>query len=86
MQNFACVVPGGMQRFAHPPGPTRQRDGAESMAKQIDQLPKESTKALFAKWEALGMPGFWLDFYTAESGFELGSPEYTAAHEMGLAS
>jgi hypothetical protein len=39
-------------------------------------------KKLYGEWEAAGCPGFWLDFYTGRTGFDLGSDEYALVNEM----
>jgi hypothetical protein len=38
--------------------------------------------ALYAEWESAGMPGFWLDFYSKRTGFELGDDAYALVNEM----
>lgn len=45
------------------------------------EVMQQATK-LYAEWEAAGSSGFWLDFYTSRTGFDLGSDEYSLVNEM----
>jgi hypothetical protein len=45
---------------------------------------KAAARKLFAEWEKAGMPGFWMEFYTAKTGFEIGSREYSVVTGMKL--
>jgi hypothetical protein len=45
------------------------------------EVMNQATK-LYAEWEAAGSPGFWLDYYTSHTGFDLGSAEYALVNEM----
>jgi hypothetical protein len=45
------------------------------------EIMNQATK-LYAEWESAGSPGFWLDFYTKHTGFDLGDEQYDLVHEM----
>ena len=38
-------------------------------------------KAIYKSWENNGMVGFFLDYFTNQTGHEVDTPEYSAAYE-----
>lgn len=42
----------------------------------------KQAKQLMSKWEDQGMSGFFMDFFTKQTGFEVDSPEYAEVYEL----
>lgn len=42
----------------------------------------KKAKQLMSKWEDEGMNGFFMDFFAAQTGFEIDSQEYAEVYEL----